>query len=162
MFDRRVPRHYPKTAEKTNDRDAKMVATGLQRIRHAVRSTTLRDWPLLEWHRVFHSRDLEETRAFLGTMAFRFDVKARDAVQLDACVSGIYLPDIYIGCARYGAPVALAVSPARNDYWLHLPLQGVWQATVGRGSFVCRAGDAIVSSPTREVILRSDAGAARS
>src|SRR5262249_45205324 len=54
MFDRRVPRHYPKTAEKTNDRDAKMVATGLQRIRHAVRSTTLRDWPLLEWHRVFH------------------------------------------------------------------------------------------------------------
>jgi AraC-like DNA-binding protein len=124
-------------------------------------STTLRDWPLLEWHRVFHSRDLEETRAILSTMAFRFDVKPRDAVQLDARVSGIYLPHIYIGCARYGAPVALAATLARNDYWLHLPLQGVWQATVGRGTLVCRAGDAIVASPTREVILRSDAGAAR-
>jgi AraC-like DNA-binding protein len=124
-------------------------------------STMLRDWPLLEWHRVFHSRDVEETRAILSSMAFRFDFKARDAVQLDAWVSGIYLPDIYIGCARYGAPVALAASPVRNDYWVHLPLQGLWQATVGRASLVCHARDAVVSSPTREVILHSDAGAAR-
>jgi AraC-like DNA-binding protein len=124
-------------------------------------STMLRDWPLLEWHRVFHGRDVEEARAFFSRMAIRFDVKARDAMQLDACVSGIYLPDIYIGCARYGAPAAWVASPARNDYWVHLPLQGMWQATVGRGSLVCQARDAVVSSPTREVILHSDTGAAR-
>ena len=29
--------------------------------------------PLLERHRVFHSRDAEETRAFLGRKDYRFD-----------------------------------------------------------------------------------------
>src|SRR5882757_10886514 len=35
-------------------------------------SPPLLDWPLLEWHKVLDSRDAEETRAFLNTMAFRF------------------------------------------------------------------------------------------
>src|SRR5438874_9522482 len=84
-----------------------------------------RAWPLLEWHRVFDSRDAEEARAFLNTMAFRFDLAARDAAQLDACVGGIYLPGIYIGRAQYGAPVALGPSRVRNDYWVHLPIKGM-------------------------------------
>ena len=96
-------------------------------------SPPLLDWPLLEWHTVFDSRDAEETRAFLNTMAFRFDLAARDAAQLDACVSGIYLPGIYIGRAQYGAPVALGPSRVRNDYWVHLPIKGMWEAAVGRG-----------------------------
>ncbi len=119
------------------------------------------DWPLLEWHRVFDSRDAEETRAFLNTMAFRFDLAARDAAQLDACVSGIYLPGIYIGRAQYGAPVALGPSRVRNDYWVHLPIKGMWEAAVGHDTFVCDSRLATVSSPTREVMLRCNAGAAR-
>jgi AraC-like DNA-binding protein len=124
-------------------------------------SPPLLDWPLLEWHRVFDSRDAEETRAFLNTMAFRFDLAARDAAQLDACVSGIYLPGIYIGRAQYGAPVALGPSRVRNDYWLHLPIRGMWEAAVGHDTFVCDSCHAAVSSPTREVMLRCNAGAAR-
>lgn len=119
------------------------------------------DWPLLEWHRVLDSRDAEETRAFLNTMAFRFDLATRDAPQLDARVSGIYLPGIYIGRAQYGAPVALGPSRARNDYWVHLPIRGMWEAALGRHTFVCDSRHAAVSSPTHEVMLRCNAGAAR-
>src|SRR5437870_9379653 len=119
------------------------------------------DWPLLEWHRVLDSRDAEETRAFYNTMAFRFDLAARDAAQLDACVSGIYLPGIYIGRAQYGAPVALGPSRVRNDYWVHLPIRGMWEAAAGYDTFVCDSCHATVSSPTREVMLRCNAGAAR-
>ena len=119
------------------------------------------DWPLLEWHRVLRSRDAEETRAFLGSMAFRFDVAARDAAQLDVCVNGVYLPGIYIGCAQYGAPVALGASPMRNDYWVHLPIRGVWEAAIDHDTLACDARCAAVSSPTGEVMLRSNAGAAR-
>lgn len=124
-------------------------------------STPLPDWPLLEWHTVIDSRDAEETRAFLGNMALRLDVAARDAAQLDACVNGIYLPGIYIGRAQYGAPVAFVASTIRNDYWVHLPIRGVWEAAVGHDAFVCDACHAAVSSPTREVVLRCNAGAAR-
>jgi AraC-like DNA-binding protein len=124
-------------------------------------SPPLLDWPLLEWHRVFDSHDAEETRAFLNAMAFRFDLAARDDAQLDACVSGIYLPDIYIGRAQYGAPVALGPSPARNDYWANLPIQGMWEAAVGHDTFICDGRHAAVSSPTREVMLRCNAEAAR-
>jgi len=119
------------------------------------------DWPLLEWHRVLRSRDAEETRAFLGSMAFRFDVAARDAAQLDVCVNGVYLPGIYIGCAQYGAPVALGASPMRNDYWVHLPIRGVWEAAIDHDTLACDARCAAVSSPTGQVMLRSNAGAAR-
>ena len=119
------------------------------------------DWPLLEWHRVLDSRDAEETHAFYNTMAFRFDLAARDAAQLDACVSGIYLPGIYIGRAQYGAPVALGPSRVRNDYWVHLPIKGMWEAAVGHDTFVCDSRLATVSSPTREVMLHCNAGAAR-
>jgi len=124
-------------------------------------SPPLLDWPLLEWHKVLDSRDAEETRAFLNTMAFRFDLAARDAAQLDARVSGIYLPGIYIGRAQYGAPVALEPSRIRNDYWVHLPIQGMWEAAIGQRTFVCDNRHAAVSSPRREVMLRCNAGAAR-
>jgi AraC-like DNA-binding protein len=124
-------------------------------------ATPLFDWPLLAWHRVFHSRDPEETQTFLNTMAFRFGLAARDAAQFDACVNGIYLPDTYIGHARYGAPVVFGASQVRNDYWVHLPIRGMWEATVGGDAFACDARHATVSSPTREIMLRSNAGAAR-
>jgi AraC-like DNA-binding protein len=94
-------------------------------------------------------------------MAFRFDLAKRDVAQLDACVRGIYLPGIYIGRAQYGAPVALGPSGVRNDYWVHLPIQGVWEAAIGEHTFVCDGRHAVVSSPTQEVMLRSNAGAAR-
>jgi len=124
-------------------------------------STSLPDWPLLEWHRVFDTRDAEEIRTLLGALAFRFDLAARDSAQLEARVNGIYLPGIYLGSAQYGAPVAFAASPIRNDYWVHVPIRGMWEAAVGRDAFVCDARQATVSSPTREVVLRCNAGAAR-
>src|SRR5207237_4682809 len=61
----------------------------------------------------------------------------------------------------YGAPVALGPSRVRNDYWVHLPIRGMWEAAVGYDTFVCDSCHATVSSPTREVMLRCNAGAAR-
>jgi AraC-like DNA-binding protein len=148
--------------QKMTLRDAKMTPTGRRR-EFEMQSglTPFPDWPLLEWHRVFDSRDAEEIRTFLGTLAFRFDLAARDTAQLDARVNGIYLPGVYLGCARYGAPVAFAASPTRNDYWVHVPVRGTWEAVVGHDTFACDARYATVSSPTREVVLHSSAGAAR-
>jgi AraC-like DNA-binding protein len=151
-----------KKMQKMTPRDAKMTLTGPRKeLEMQSGSTSLPDWPLLEWHRVFDSRDAEEIRTFLGALAFRFDLAARDTAQLEARVSGIYLPGIYLGRAQYGAPVAFAASPIKNDYWVHVPIRGMWEAAVGHDAFVCDARHATVSSPTREVVLRCNAGAAR-
>jgi AraC-like DNA-binding protein len=161
MFGHLARPHYPKIAEKEPWRCYNLRIGLCRGLEMQSGSPPRLDWPLLEWHKVFDSRDAEETRAFLDTMAFRFDLAARDAAQLAACVSGIYLPGIYIGRAQYGAPLALGPSRARNDYWLHLPIRGMWQAAVGQHTVICDIRHATVSSPTREVMLRCNAGAAR-
>jgi AraC-binding-like domain len=117
-------------------------------------STSLPDWPLLEWHRVFGTRDAEEIRTLLRALAFRFDLAARDTARLEARVNGIYLPGIYLGRAQYGAPVAFAASPIRNDYWVHVPIRGMWEAAVGRDAFVCDA------SPGHSLVAEAGGSAA--
>src|SRR5262245_9211757 len=107
--------------------------------------------PLLEQLRIFHSRNVEETGAFLRAKDYRFDIARRQAHQLDARLNGVYLPDLYLGYVQYGgAAVELSPSPARTDTWLHLPLRGRLEVSIGRESIVCTPQLATIISPTRE------------
>ncbi len=94
--------------------------------------------PLLEQLCIFHSRNVEETAAFLRAKDYRFDIPRGQSHQLDARLNGVYLPGVYLGYVQYGgATVALSPSPARTDTWLHLPLRGSLEASVGRESIAC-------------------------
>jgi AraC-like DNA-binding protein len=107
--------------------------------------------PLLEQLRIFHSRNVEETGAFLRAKDYRFDIARREARQLDARLNGVYMPDVYMGYVQYGgASVTLSPSPTRTDTWIHLPLRGQLEADIGRESIVCNPKLATIISPTRE------------
>jgi hypothetical protein len=85
--------------------------------------------PLLERHRVFHSRDAEETRAFLGRKDYRFDPTWRRDEQFDARLNAVYMPSLYIAYIHYGTvSVALTAGRARKDYLIHnFPFAGTWK-----------------------------------
>ena len=51
--------------------------------------------------------------------------------------------------------------PTRSDYWLQIPLRGNFQTTVGHDIVACSSSHAAISSPSRGIALRSDAGSAR-
>lgn len=53
-------------------------------------------------------------------------------------------------------------SPARNDYWVQLPLSGHLEATVGRDLINCNLDCAWIALPTRQdyYAMRSDGGSA--
>jgi AraC-like DNA-binding protein len=119
--------------------------------------------PLLDNLCVFQSRDRDETQAWLQKVDFRVDYPVRAASQLDTRLNGIYLPGMYLGYAQYGSAVLVRASPARNDYWVQLPLRGHLEATVGRNCIDCNPDCAWIASPTRQdyYTMRSDADSAR-
>jgi AraC-like DNA-binding protein len=52
-------------------------------------------------------------------------------------------------------------TPARDDYWIQLPLRGGIETTTGRASVACDTRRGAVCTPRQENLLRSDAGSAR-
>ncbi|WP_156433412.1 AraC family transcriptional regulator [Bradyrhizobium retamae] len=107
--------------------------------------------PLLEQMPIFHSRNVEETGAFLRAKGYRFDIAGRQTHLLDTRLNGVYMPGLYVGYAQYGgAPVVLCPSPGRTDTWIHLPLRGQLGATIGRENVVCNPNLATIISPMRE------------
>jgi len=94
---------------------------------------------------------------------FCVDYPARPEGRLDVRLNGIYLPGMYLGYAQYGSAVLVRASPARDDYWVQLPLSGRLEATVGRDRIDCNPALAWIASPTRHdyYVMRSDAGSAR-
>ena len=107
--------------------------------------------PLLEQRPIFHSRNVEETGAFLRAKGYRFDIAGRQARHLDARLNGVYMPGLYMGYVQYGgASVVLSPSPARTDTWIHLPLRGQLGATIGRDNIVCNPNLATIISPMCE------------
>jgi AraC-like DNA-binding protein len=120
--------------------------------------------PRLERHRIFASRDVEETAAFLHRKCFRFDIDPHEANALDAEINGIYLPNgpdgytSYIGYTRYGAPMTLTAECGRSDYWVQFVVAGCLRTT-GAGEVVtCDAGTASICSPTRRDYYTVEAG----
>ena len=102
--------------------------------------------PLLKRHRVFHSHDAEETRAFLGGKGYKFDLSPRQARQLNTGINAFYMPGMYLGYMHYGSlPVELSPSVARSDFLLQLPVRGHLAASMG--------GESVESNPSRAVIV---------
>jgi AraC-like DNA-binding protein len=112
---------------------------------------------------IFQSRDRDETHAWLQKVDFHVDYPARAAGQPDTRLNGVYLPGMYLGYAQYGSAVVVRASPARNDYWVQLPLRGHLEATVGRTSIDCNPDCGWIASPTRQDYhtMRLDADSAR-
>ena len=107
--------------------------------------------PLLERHRIFHSRDMEETRAFLHGKNYRCDFRRQKTGELDTRLNGIYTGGFYIGYVHYGSlPVEFSPAPVRNDYWIQFPIRGEMAATIGRESVDCDPRRAAIASPAQE------------
>jgi AraC-binding-like domain len=119
--------------------------------------------PPLESRRVFHSRDVDETRAWLRGKEFWFDPIGRQAARPDVRMNGIYLPSLYLGYLQYGIAASIHAAPARDDYWVQLPIRGMLAANFGGDDIACDQRRAVVLSPTRDdyYVMRSDAGGAR-
>jgi hypothetical protein len=119
--------------------------------------------PLLECRRIFHSRDVDETRAWLRSKEFRFDLLDRQHVRPDVRVNGVYLPNMYLGYLQYGVQAVVRAAPTRKDYWIHLPIRGSLTAEFGSDNIVCNARRAAIMSPTRHNYnsMRLDARCAR-
>ncbi len=122
---------------------------------------SFRPAPLLETQRIFGSRDPEEARTFLRTKEFRFDISRRVARQLDLRINGIYLPGVYVGYIQYGAPAEIRTNAAHGDYWVQLPLQKQIEFGVAGRRIVCGPECAAVSSPTHELVIRTEGIGAR-
>jgi AraC-like DNA-binding protein len=123
--------------------------------------TNIRPRPLLEKQRIFHSRDPDEARAFLGGKQFRFDLSRRLAKQLDVRINGIYLPNLYIGYIQYGSPAEIRTLPTRNDYWLQIPIQEHFEVGVAHQCIACGPDRAAVSSPASGLLIRTRGSGAR-
>ncbi len=117
--------------------------------------------PRLERHRIFHSHDVEATRAFLDSKNFRVDFGRGENQPLDAHVNGVYLPGMYIGYLCYGRTTALKATPARTDYWIQLPIHKRFEITMGKRSAVCGPHRGAVLSPMNENLIRSEPGCGR-
>ena len=66
--------------------------------------------PLLDDFAVFHSRDPDETRAWLRKVDLCVDYPARPEGQLDVRLNGINLPGMYLGYAQYCSAVLMRTS----------------------------------------------------
>ena len=116
--------------------------------------------PRLARHRIFHSRDPEETLAFLAYKNFWLDFP-KDETPLETHVNGVYLPGMYIGYFGYGRSTVTKATPARTDYWVQLPISKRFELTVHGRSIECGPRRAAVLSPMNENLIRSEAGCGR-
>ena len=102
---------------------------------------------LIRPHVGFSSKNLERTRQFLFENNIQLDVTRRDASNLSARVTGIYLPDsMYVGSTEYGARASVQVTPQRVDYWLLIPLHGRMETSVRGHQYVSDARRAFLFS----------------
>ena len=111
---------------------------------------------------VFGSRNPEETRGFLESKQFRFDMPPRQGRELCAQLNGVYLPSMYLGYIEYGgASVATTATSGRSDYWIQIALRGSIQVGAGRDVIDCGLEHAAVTSPKCEPVVTSGPGSAR-
>ena len=104
----------------------------------------------LENRRIFHSRDVDETRAWLRGKEFLFHIPGRQTVRPDVRVNGIYLPNMYLGYLQYRVQAVVSAAPTRGDYWVHLPIRGSLDASFGSDTIACNPRRAAILSPTRD------------
>ena len=110
-----------------------------------------------EWRRIFHGRDVEETRAYLRKGFgddVRFDPARRQDRRIDVRSDGIDLPSMFIHQARLGAGFAIEGRQADPHYVVFLPLRGCIEASALGSSIVCDPRRAfILCRPTMPAAL---------
>jgi len=118
--------------------------------------------PLLERHRIFHSRNVEEAHAYAGRAGYCFAFRTQEAPELDVRVNGIYLPRCYIGYVQYGPAVEVVVPTDRQavGFWLQFPVRGQFEIASRGGSTTGAPGQGVISGPTGHA-NRSQARSAR-
>src|SRR5688572_949320 len=114
---------------------------------------------LLACRPILHSRDIEETRAFLDTRAMALELLggAHDRAGFAVHYNGVYLPSMWLGYLRYGCSVAVSVFPSRSDHWIHFPING--RIEIAGEDF--DPGRAAVASPFDLYTLKSGPDTAR-
>jgi AraC-like DNA-binding protein len=124
----------------------------------------MHDGARLPLHRrpVYSSRNPDETRAFMAGKEFTLELAPREAKAFDFVANVGYMPGSYLGYIQYGAAATIHVPDirARDDYWVHLPVQGACEVTNNIASLVCEAGRAVISSPVGHV-TRSETNSSR-
>jgi AraC-like DNA-binding protein len=117
---------------------------------------------ILQNRRVSASRDPEVTRAFMRTKEFDLDLHPREARKFDFVANALYLPNSYIGYIQYGAEtkVRVPVARGRDDYFIHLPLQGTAEVTNHAGTVICESRRGVISSPAGH-FMHAQAGSSR-
>jgi len=118
---------------------------------------------LLASRPILHSRDIEETRAFMRARHVQFDVQGgeRSRAGFEARCNGVYLPRLWLGYIRYDAPAVSRVSPIRADYWMHFPMHGRLAVISGWRRLEYDPQRAALTSPADEHALEFGAGLAR-
>jgi AraC-like DNA-binding protein len=116
--------------------------------------------PLFERQTILHSRDFDKARAFLAGRAIDLDLAGRagSVDGFEVRYNGIYFPGMWLGYIGYGAEVTARISPQGHNYWIHIPLHGRLESSLGVLCDRCRG---VISSPIDVHVLRSEWGAAR-
>ncbi len=117
--------------------------------------------PFLDRLPILHTRDIEETRAYLAGKAIGLHVLSRpdEPGRMGTWVNGVALAGLWIGYIQYGAQVNVTVVPESSnwlnclphhatpdrskkslgDYWVHFPLQGALTTTIAGEEVECDA-----------------------
>ena len=117
--------------------------------------------PLLSGYRVIRTCEPDEVRAFLHRFGIEFDVTAKDARGLDACINTVCLPSIQLAYVHYGATASVRTTEANCDYWVVPPLRGYLETAAGKSAVVCGPGRAFVTSPRGGNLIRSQEESSR-
>jgi AraC-like DNA-binding protein len=107
----------------------------------------------------FRSRDVDETRAFFALSGLRFDPIGSDQT-LDVRLNREPVSGICVAFVQYGA-AAVVRAERETAYMVKLPLRGGWEASSRHEVVSCSVRQGVVLSPTREYVMRAEAGATR-
>jgi AraC-like DNA-binding protein len=105
--------------------------------------------------RIFHSRDPDETRAFLESKQFRLDYPNEAPTDVDAYINGVYLPGSYLGSFYYGHATRTVATPLRTDFWVQIPLRGAFELQQGGDKVRCDDAAGALLSPAHQNTIRS-------
>jgi hypothetical protein len=111
--------------------------------------------------RVYASRNVEESAAFMASKELRLDLSPRAAGQFDFIANAAYMPGSYLGYIQYGAAATIQVPDVRvrDDYWLHFSVRGSWEIHNSVGTVLCSPEQAVFSAPVGHRTF-SEAGSA--
>jgi AraC-like DNA-binding protein len=104
---------------------------------------------------VFSSRDVEESRSFLHTRKFRLEIAAGEAAHFNMRLSGVFLPNVYLGTLQYGAAAEITADSSFDYHRFATPIHGSFAAVAGPNEIGCKPGQGVLLSPTLGGLVRS-------